>query len=217
MKTLKERLKWARKQKGWKQWQLAKAAGVVTSTIGNLETRDTENPRHILQIANALGVEAEWLSTGKGPMKKDKFDLINNPGVTYSSDELGMIRRANLSLLIDLMGGLTSMSSITGVDKEQLVYWAYLIQNQVEDISAAMCRAIEESCGKEVGWLDKKHTGERDHKNNEIDYDREEYAELPLFVKTSIQSFISEIISQYKSSQKEKAEQEKKIFRPQLV
>ena len=65
MKTFQERLKEARTKKGLSQGQLAKACGVSQGTIANLESGYRKQPRSIIEIARALGVDAEWLATGK--------------------------------------------------------------------------------------------------------------------------------------------------------
>ncbi|MDR3412919.1 MAG: helix-turn-helix transcriptional regulator [Formivibrio sp.] len=66
MKSLAERLKWARSQKNLSQTALAKIAGVSQSTIGNLESGDRLSARKIAVIASALNVDALWLAEGKG-------------------------------------------------------------------------------------------------------------------------------------------------------
>lgn len=66
MKTLAERLAWARNQKQWSQQQLADKAGVAQSTIGSLEAGTRQTARKITAIANALEVCAQWLAEGMG-------------------------------------------------------------------------------------------------------------------------------------------------------
>lgn len=73
MKTLAERLLFARESKGklWTQAHLATAAGVSTGTIGNLESgaRGAKSATASLYpIAKALGVNYDWLATGEGEM-----------------------------------------------------------------------------------------------------------------------------------------------------
>jgi SOS-response transcriptional repressor LexA len=65
--TIAERLKQAREDKGLTQPGLAERAGVSQGTIGNVEAGLRKNPRELLSIALVLGVEPEWLKTGKGP------------------------------------------------------------------------------------------------------------------------------------------------------
>ncbi len=48
------------------QAQLAKAAGVSTSAIGNLESGLREKPRELIALAKALRASANWLETAEG-------------------------------------------------------------------------------------------------------------------------------------------------------
>lgn len=72
MKTIAERLVFARKSKGstWTQRHLAVAAGVSTGTIGNMELglrgATGSIPGTLPQIARALGVSFDWLAYGTG-------------------------------------------------------------------------------------------------------------------------------------------------------
>jgi SOS-response transcriptional repressor LexA len=73
VKSIGERLLWARQRRGLSQPGLAKLAGVSQGTIGNIEAGIRQNPRELLAIAAAVGVPAEWLKSGKGPR-----DLADN-------------------------------------------------------------------------------------------------------------------------------------------
>lgn len=66
MRTLAERLVWARERKELTQEGLAKLAGVSQGTIGNLESGTRQTARKIVEIAAALEVDAAWLAGGKG-------------------------------------------------------------------------------------------------------------------------------------------------------
>lgn len=68
MKTLNERLKHAREKKNWSQGQLAAAAGLGQSAIGNIEAGTRKAPSSLPQIAEALGINYKWLANGIGPM-----------------------------------------------------------------------------------------------------------------------------------------------------
>lgn len=61
------RVQQARKRKGWSQQTLAAAVGMSQSGIGELETKGSGSLKTV-EIAAALGVRAEWLTTGEGPM-----------------------------------------------------------------------------------------------------------------------------------------------------
>lgn len=72
MKTLQERLIWARAQKAersgadFTQQDLASRAGVTQGSIAHLESGRTKTSRSLTRIAAALGVTTEWLADGKG-------------------------------------------------------------------------------------------------------------------------------------------------------
>lgn len=67
VKTLAERMKSQRAKLGLSQEDVARAAGVSQGTIGNLEGGIRRSARKLVEIANALKVSPEWLSTGKHP------------------------------------------------------------------------------------------------------------------------------------------------------
>lgn len=69
--TLAERLNQAMELSGMSQGALAKAAGIAQPTIWRLTSGNARGSTKIVEIANALGVRTEWLSTGVGPMRAD--------------------------------------------------------------------------------------------------------------------------------------------------
>lgn len=71
MSLLKDRLKEARTEANLTQQALGKRVGVPQSTIGALETGGHKTARNISEIAAVLGVEALWLSSGKGSKRTD--------------------------------------------------------------------------------------------------------------------------------------------------
>jgi transcriptional regulator with XRE-family HTH domain len=73
---LAARLIWSREQKGWTQEQLANAADVSQSTIGNLESRIRRTARKLAVIANVLDVNAYWLATGEGSPRDQPDDPL---------------------------------------------------------------------------------------------------------------------------------------------
>jgi phage repressor protein C with HTH and peptisase S24 domain len=72
MKTLQERLIWARTQKAsrdgvdFTQQDLANKAGVTQGSVAHLESGRTKTSRSITQLAAALEINPEWLAAGKG-------------------------------------------------------------------------------------------------------------------------------------------------------
>lgn len=66
MKTLADRLKSLLIEKNISQADLARDVGVAQPTIFKIVNGDTRNPKNIVEIANALGVDPHWLKTGEG-------------------------------------------------------------------------------------------------------------------------------------------------------
>lgn len=65
-----ERLKKARKSKGYTQEALAATIGVSRGVITNIEYGKAEpQPLAIRAICNALDINEQWLTTGKGVME----------------------------------------------------------------------------------------------------------------------------------------------------
>jgi transcriptional regulator with XRE-family HTH domain len=69
--TFGERVRFARKDVGLTQVQLAAKAGIGQSALSSIETGDTQWSRgpNLLRLAVALDVEAGWLESGTGPMR----------------------------------------------------------------------------------------------------------------------------------------------------
>lgn len=66
--TFSERLSQAMKEAGHTQGSLSKAVGMAQSSIWKL-VNNAAGSRKSVELAQALGVNAEWLATGTGPMK----------------------------------------------------------------------------------------------------------------------------------------------------
>lgn len=71
VKTFSARLKMAREAAALSQTALAKKAGLSPGAIGNYEAGTRDMPRDLLTLAAALGVRAEWLQEGRGPMNQE--------------------------------------------------------------------------------------------------------------------------------------------------
>lgn len=89
VKTVATRLKIARDHKGWKQAQLAAAAGVSTGTVGNIEAGIRQSPGSLPMLAEALGVSHAWLAYGKGEMILSNESA--NGALTPGALELAML------------------------------------------------------------------------------------------------------------------------------
>lgn len=83
--TLADRLNRAMEIAGMSQGALAKASGVAQPTIWRLSSGNAQGSTKIVEIANALGVRTEWLSTGTGPMRHDGKQTVT-PVVAVASD-----------------------------------------------------------------------------------------------------------------------------------
>ena len=68
--TLAERLREARKAAGMTQKALGEAVGISQAAIQKIETGKASQTTKLLEIATALRVRPEWLSSGDGMMKK---------------------------------------------------------------------------------------------------------------------------------------------------
>ena len=79
MKTLAERLKFARLQMTPKcsQQKLANMSGLSQTTITMLENGTRDSTTKIVELAKALGVSADWLSTGNGEMQSEHLPTMN--------------------------------------------------------------------------------------------------------------------------------------------
>jgi transcriptional regulator with XRE-family HTH domain len=49
---------------------LARLAGLSQSAVASYESGERQSSRGLLKLAATLGVEAQWLDTGKGPMER---------------------------------------------------------------------------------------------------------------------------------------------------
>lgn len=72
VKTLKERLIFARELRKLTQAELAKKSKCAQSAIGNVESGTRETLRNIVLVARALRVSADWLYDGKGPKPENE-------------------------------------------------------------------------------------------------------------------------------------------------
>lgn len=73
MSALGDRVRQVREEKGWTQKRLAEKARVPQSSISNLEIGKHKGSPHIVEIANALGVNVYWLRSGRGPKLLTKW------------------------------------------------------------------------------------------------------------------------------------------------
>jgi len=77
VKTLKERLIFARELRKLTQAELAKKSKCGQSAIGNVESGTRNTLRNLVLVARALRVSADWLFDGKGPAPAADEDQLN--------------------------------------------------------------------------------------------------------------------------------------------
>ncbi len=87
--TLADRLNQAMALRNMSQGALAKASGVAQPTIWRLTSGNAHGSTKIVEIANALGVRSEWLSTGVGPMATD--DVAPAPQTSSNSYRIDVL------------------------------------------------------------------------------------------------------------------------------
>src|SRR3546814_8570627 len=82
--SISERLRSARTKRGLTQEALAGLvqAPLTQGAIAHIESGRSESSRHIVWIAAALRVRAEWLVTGEGEMFEDEWPW---PGISRES------------------------------------------------------------------------------------------------------------------------------------
>ena len=67
VRSLSDRLKSSRKDKGWSQAELARRAGCSQQCIGDLERGRNHKSKHLGSLARTLSVDPHWLETGREP------------------------------------------------------------------------------------------------------------------------------------------------------
>lgn len=98
--------------------ELAKAAGMASSTLSDLELGYSTSTTALHRIAAYLGVRTEWLETGKGPkvthtgahgqqseLTGEKFSVREGPQSHYSGPDPAILHEAVTLLLFDLDHG----------------------------------------------------------------------------------------------------------------
>ncbi|MGL4352236.1 MAG: XRE family transcriptional regulator [Plesiomonas shigelloides] len=98
--TFSERLKIAMRDANYTQAALAEKAGLTQAGIQKLTSGKANSSRRVVEIARALGVRPEWLSTGVGLMAEVKSD----PSVPHENE----------------WGGASSWDSSTPVEDDEV-------------------------------------------------------------------------------------------------
>jgi transcriptional regulator with XRE-family HTH domain len=117
MTTFAERIKIEMDRKGFTQEKFAEKAGVSQALIHKLVSGKALESRKISQLASALGVNADWLATGRGNKSitpandptHDKImrilmitkDAIDVSGREFSQEKLERIYKTCIDLGLD--------------------------------------------------------------------------------------------------------------------
>ncbi|EHK3634109.1 TPA: helix-turn-helix transcriptional regulator, partial [Escherichia coli] len=78
MKTFAERLNAAMSSAGVSQSQLADMVGISQPAIQKMSSGKTNGSRKMVELANALKVRPEWLSSGIGEMRDGAHEEPSN-------------------------------------------------------------------------------------------------------------------------------------------
>ena len=96
--TIGERLKKARKYAGMTQLDLAKAIDAKQGAISDLENGRNNSSTKLVEMAICTGVNAEWLSTGKGKMVTESKKCAISQGIDqlcvypiYRDEQIGRV------------------------------------------------------------------------------------------------------------------------------
>lgn len=87
LRTLGERLKFARESAKLSQADLAKKVKSSPGSIGNYEANTRKSAKKVAEIALALGVRALWLESGTGPMR-EAANNPNDPGTSLVAHQM---------------------------------------------------------------------------------------------------------------------------------
>jgi transcriptional regulator with XRE-family HTH domain len=89
MRTFAERLRATREEKDPKmsQMALAELSGISQSTIANIESGRNQGSKHILALARALDVRAQWLEDETGPKTDSEGRATDAPLAGGAIDE----------------------------------------------------------------------------------------------------------------------------------
>ncbi|HGO5854837.1 TPA: helix-turn-helix transcriptional regulator, partial [Mannheimia haemolytica] len=107
MSDLSSRLSDLLAQKNLSMNEFAKMVGVTQPAIAKIVNGETRSPKNIVEIADALGVDVNWLKTGKGEAP-DFAKIGKNP--TAYEEESSMLRLE----VLDVYASAGNGSFVTG-------------------------------------------------------------------------------------------------------
>ncbi|BBM00468.1 helix-turn-helix domain-containing protein [Microbulbifer sp. GL-2] len=148
--SIQSRLKLARKAAKLSQTEVAEAAGITQPAYSQLESGRTRKGTSLIPIARALGVDAHWLTSGRGKMHGESIEDI---------------RLRNLQLEIDIHGEELISQRLESVIPGGL---QKVLDGNIS-ITNRLARRIEPPLQHPQGWLDYPH----DEIADAIDLDNE--------------------------------------------
>lgn len=84
MAMMKERIKRARKERGWSQTELARRMQVTQPSVADWESgRKAPSMKNMVRLAKLLDVGFEWLSTGRGELSSPRVLSASEPMPAY--------------------------------------------------------------------------------------------------------------------------------------
>jgi transcriptional regulator with XRE-family HTH domain len=96
MKTLAERVRTLREERGWKKSELQRAAKIKSpSTLTDIESGKAVHSPQLPAIAKALGVDAHWLKTGLGNQGQPPEQIQGLPSSSMSPDMNALVEALN--------------------------------------------------------------------------------------------------------------------------
>jgi transcriptional regulator with XRE-family HTH domain len=96
MKTLAERVRTLREERGWKKSELQRAAKIKSpSTLTDIESGKAVHSPQLPAIAKALGVDAHWLKTGLGNQGQQPEQPQLQPINSLSPDMAAVVEAMN--------------------------------------------------------------------------------------------------------------------------
>lgn len=103
------RLRWALQQSGHTQQDLARHLGISKSAVSQQVNGDTKEitPKNLFRAARFLGVEPEWLGTGKGP--RTPLERLASEGVEMQGQDVREIVRRIAALSVQSRNALRSL------------------------------------------------------------------------------------------------------------
>ncbi|HHG8669540.1 TPA: helix-turn-helix transcriptional regulator [Enterobacter hormaechei subsp. xiangfangensis] len=115
MNTFSDRLQKAMVDAGLTQAELAMKVGVSQPAIWRLVAGKTNTTRKLVEIANALGVSPEWLSTGKNHVPHRQGYVIETMPEREVKDNAGIFRVEVLDLSVSAGPGTFMLSEYVEV------------------------------------------------------------------------------------------------------